>query len=109
MMSVYFATKAYVLSFSEALSEELRGSGATVTCLAPGSTKTDFGENARTSATHSTRTSKVSAASVAQFGWKSMLARKTLAVHGTSNRMVLFLQRFLPRRVVTKLVHRMQR
>jgi short-subunit dehydrogenase len=109
MMSVYFATKAYVLSFSEALSEELRGSGVTVTCLAPGSTKTDFGENANASLTHSTRTSNVSAMSVAEFGWKSMLKGRSLAVHGITNRLVIFLKRFLPRRLITALVHHMQR
>lgn len=108
MMSVYFATKAYVLSFSEALSEELRGSGVTVTCLAPGSTKTDFGKNAHTTSTHSTRTSNISAKSVAEYGWKSMQRGKPLAVHGINNRSVLFVQRFLPRRLVAKLVHHMQ-
>ena len=109
MMSVYFATKAYVLSFSEALSEELRGSGVTVTCLAPGSTKTSFGETAHAKSTHSTRTSRVTARQVAEFGWKAMQNGKPLAIHGSHNRVVLFLQRLLPRSTIAKLVHSMQR
>lgn len=109
MMSVYFATKAYVLSFTEALSEELRSLGVTVTCLAPGSTKTNFGETAHAKSTHSTRTSRVTARQVAEFGWKAMQNGKPLAIHGSHNRVVLFLQRFLPRHTVAKLVHHMQR
>jgi short-subunit dehydrogenase len=109
MMSVYFATKAYVLSFSEALSEELRASGVTITCLAPGSTKTSFGETAQAKATHSTRTSRVTARQVAEFGWKAMQNGKSLAIHGPLNRVVLFLQRLLPRHTVAKFVHYMQR
>lgn len=109
LMATYFASKAFVLSFSEALGVELAGSGVTVTCLCPGSTKTSFGENAHVSATHSTRTSRVTAAQVAAFGWKAMMSGKPVAVHGIGNRWSLFLTRFVPRGFVTKLVHSIQR
>lgn len=109
LMSVYFASKAYVLSFSEALFEELRGSGVSVTCLCPGSTKTAFGETAHVSETHSTRTSRVTATDVADYGWDAMLAKKPVAVHRLSNRSMLWFTRFMPRRLVTRLVHDIQK
>lgn len=109
LMSVYFASKAYVLHFSEALAEELRGSGVSVTCLCPGSTKTGFGEVARVSATHSTRTSRVTAREVAEYGWRAMKRKKRVAVYGFSNRLSLVLIRFLPKAAVTRIVHRIQR
>ena len=109
MMSVYFASKAYVLSFSEALSEELRGSGVTVTCLCPGSTSTGFGESAHVSETHSTRTSKVTARDVAEYGWRAMVNGKPVAVHRVSNRFAVWATRFLPRKLVPRLVHHIQR
>lgn len=108
MMSVYFATKAYVLSFSEALSEELRGTGVSVTCLAPGSTSTGFGDTAQAKANHSTKTSRVTAQSVAEYGWRAMMSRKTVAIHGIGNRLSLRLVRFLPRAVVTRIVRKIQ-
>lgn len=108
MMSSYFASKAYVLSFSEALAEELRGTGVTATCLCPGSTRTDFGETARADPSHSTRTSRVTASAVASFGWAAMMRGKPVAVHGYGNRVAIVGAKFLPRSVVTRLVKRLQ-
>lgn len=109
LMSVYFATKAYVLSFSEALAEELRESGVTVTCLCPGSTKTSFGATAHVSKTHSTRTSNVSADSVAQFGWKAMERGTPVAIHGFANRYSVWALRWMPRQFVRRAVKQLQR
>lgn len=109
LMSVYFASKAYVLSFSEALAEELRDSGVTITCLCPGSTKTDFGSSANVNETHSTKTSKITALEVAKYGWQAMQEGKVVAVHGAANKVSTTLVRFLPRFAVRRLVHKIQK
>lgn len=108
MMSSYFASKAYVLSFSEALAEELRGTGVTVTCLCPGSTKTEFGDAAGVGEHHSTRTSRVTATTVAAFGWAAMVRGKPVAIHGYGNRAMIVCAKFLPRVLVARLVKRFQ-
>ena len=109
LMSVYFATKNYVLSFSEALAEELSGSGVTVTCLCPGSTKTDFGSNAKVSETHSTANPKTTALEVAQFGWYHLQAGTRVAVYGRTNRFMIQLTKLIPRTLLTKLVMKIQK
>ena len=109
MMSVYFATKAYVLSFSQSLSEELRDSGVSVTCLCPGSTKTSFGQAASVSETHSTKTSDVTPEQVAEYGWKALKDGKPIALHGTGNNVSVFLTRFMPRKTIAKIVYKVQK
>lgn len=109
LMSVYFASKAYVLSFTEALAEELKGSGVIATCLCPGSTKTNFGSTAHVSDTHSTATSRVTPRQVAEFGWGAMMSGKTVAIHGTTNRLALFAMRFLSRKMITRIVAHIQK
>lgn len=100
-MSVYFASKAYVLSFSEALSEELKSHGVSVTCLCPGPTATAFGATAHTPGTHATAHPKTTAKQVAAFGWDAMQRGKPVAVYGLGNRLaVSLLPRTLPRSVV---------
>ena len=103
-MAVYHATKAYVLSFSEALAVEARGSGITVTALCPGPTESNFENRASAGAgikifqkSGKLPTSK----EVAEYGWKSMMKGITVAVHGRKYRWLLFLIRFLPRKLVT--------
>lgn len=109
LMSVYFASKNYVLRFSEALSEELVGSGVSVTCLCPGPTKTSFGKSAHVSKTHSTANPRTTAQQVAAFGWKHMQVGTRVAIHGISNRIAIQLTRFVPRNLVAKLVKIIQR
>ena len=109
LMSVYFATKNYVLAFSEAIAEELRGSGVTVTCLCPGSTKTNFGKSAHVSETHSTADPKTTAQDVAQFGWYHMNQGTTVATYGFGNRASIVLANLLPRSVRVKLIKRIQK
>lgn len=108
LMSVYFASKNYVLRFSEALSEELRGTGVTVTCLCPGSTKTNFANSAEVTKTHSTATTKVSAKNVAEFGWKHLHEGTLVAIYGFGNKSLLLLAKLLPRRYLLKLVKKIQ-
>jgi short-subunit dehydrogenase len=102
-MSVYAASKSYVLSFSEALSEELRGSGVTVTCLCPGATSTGFARAAHLAPSSRIARSKISAATVARAGYRAMLAGTPIVVHGTANRLfAAFVIRILPRAMMRR-------
>lgn len=103
-MAVYFATKAFVLSFGEALAEELRGSGVTVTTLCPGPTKTNFGKVANfRGGQHLTRHG-MSAAAVARAGHAAFRRGRVLSVPGLSNRFLTLLVRVMPRLVVRRIV-----
>ena len=82
-MAVYYATKAYVLSFSEALAVELRGTGVTVTCLCPGATASGFQERAEMTESPLVRGKKLpSAAAVAEFGIRAMERGTAVAIPG---------------------------
>ncbi len=96
LMAVYCATKAYVLSFSEALAEELRGSGVTVTCVAPGATETGFGEIAGVSATRLFRAGTTSSREVAEAAYAALNKGVALVVPGCRNRLLSASVRFLP-------------
>lgn len=98
--AVYYAAKAYVLSFSQALAEELRGSGVTVTCLAPGATATGFAERADMKRTLLFKLPMADAASVAKAGYRAMIAGKDLAIPGLSNKLLALSGRLMPRRAV---------
>jgi len=104
-MAVYYATKAYVLSFSEALSEELAGTGVTVTCLAPGPTSTEFARRANMLGTRLfSRGTPMSAARAALAGYDGFRSGKVLVIPGFSNRLGTFAVRLAPRAFVRKLV-----
>lgn len=108
-MSVYYATKAYVLSLSEALAEELKGTGVTVTALCPGPTQTGFQARAAMERSKLVRNRKIpGAAEVARFGVDAMLAGKPTAVVGLRNRLLVLSPRFLPRRMVPGIVAKAQ-
>ncbi len=103
MMAVYYATKAYVLSFSESLAGELDGTGISVTALCPGPTSTDFNERAGVRKSRSARVKGLSTArEVAEYGYRSMIGGASLAVHGIANRLVLSALRFMPRSLVLR-------
>jgi uncharacterized protein len=102
-MAVYHATKAYVLSLTEAVADELRGTKVTVTALCPGATKTEFFKaDAAESATWLTKMPLPSARSVAEAGWRAMLAGKVVHVPGLNNKVSAFLPRLLPRSWVAR-------
>jgi uncharacterized protein len=103
-MAVYFATKAYVLSFTEALAEELRGTGLTVSVLCPGPTESNFGNVARGQKTRKLQTHKMTAAAVAIYGHRAFRNGKLLAVPGFSNHLLIFLNRIAPRWFPRKVV-----
>lgn len=107
-MAVYFATKAYVLSFSEALAEELAGSGVHVTCLAPGPTATEFAATANAKEKLLFRLGTADAHSVALAGFRGFQRGKTLVVPGLVNKFGTLTNRFAPRWVVRKFVRMLQ-
>ena len=109
-MSVYYASKAFVLSFSEALSEELRGTGVTVTALCPGPTRTGFEKNARAEQSGLFHRLPVQeAAAVAAYGYKRLRRKKLLAVPGARNKLLAFLSPRAPRSLVCRMVFRIQK
>jgi len=107
-MAVYYASKAYVLHFTEALAEELSGSGATVTCLCPGPVKTNFQKRAHTGETPLLNSPLlVDVREVARVGYEGMKRGKRLVIPGWRNRMVMEMLRVSPRGLVIKTVSRM--
>lgn len=101
-MAVYYATKAYVISFSEAIADELRHSGVTVTCFCPGATHTGFAKRA---GTEKSRLFKqlggMSAEKVALDGYRAVMEGRTLAISGLHNWAIAQSTRFAPRKMVT--------
>lgn len=102
LMAVYYATKAYVISFSEALANELQGTGITVTCLCPGLTDTQFQTRAGTEQTTLfRRTRPMDAGTVARDGYRALMKGKPLVISGIRNRLLMESLRVSPRRLVT--------
>ncbi|AYC28423.1 SDR family NAD(P)-dependent oxidoreductase [Paenisporosarcina cavernae] len=101
LMAVYYATKAYVLSFSEALVEELKDTGVTVTTLCPGATKTNFGAVANVEKTKMF-SSAMEAPTVATLGYEGMQKGKRVIITGSSNKIGATVAKFLPRSVGAK-------
>lgn len=102
--AVYCATKAYVLSFSDALAEELAGTGVTVTTLCPGSTLTEFHKRAGLERTRLFNTAPMQPAPVAATAYRALMAGKRLVVPGLRNRLIATMPKLLPRRAVTRVV-----
>jgi hypothetical protein len=109
-MAVYYATKAYVLSYSEALAEELAGSGVSVTALCPGPTASGFQDKAAMQDSALVKGKRLPGADkVAAFAIAAMDRGRRVAVHGLRNRLLAQSIRVTPRRIVTWLVARMSR
>jgi hypothetical protein len=106
-MGVYFATKAYVLSFSEALAEELSGTGVTVTAVCPGPTATNFGTAANMRTLGMVKKVSMTAASVAQIGHRDFRRGKVVSITGLRNKIPAFLVRLFPRAAVRKITRRL--
>ncbi|MBC7552670.1 MAG: SDR family oxidoreductase [Taibaiella sp.] len=109
-MAVYFATKAYVLSFSEAVDNEVRDKGITITTLCPGATESGFQAVAAMEDSALVKGKKLpSAEEVALYGYEMMMKGKTVAIHGTINAILANGIRFLPRSVVVKITRKIQK
>ena len=102
-MTMYYATKAFVLMFSEGIAEEVKGSGVTVTVHCPGATATNFGETARNATSLYFRLGAAPADKVARHAYRSMMKGKVVAIEGLMNWLTAFSVRFSPRALVRKL------
>lgn len=109
LMAVYYASKAYVLSFSEAIANEVKGTGVSVTALCPGPTTSNFQRRAKMESSKLVRNTRMMGAqTVAEAGYHGLLANKAVIVPGLTNQLLAFVVRFLPRNTVTQLVRTMQ-
>ncbi len=109
LMAIYYASKAFVLSFSEALWEEARGTGVKVSCLCPGPTVSKFRERAGTGKTRLSQAGPpMPSMVVARMGYDAWKANKRVEITGTRNRVVASLVPFLPRATVLRLVRNLQ-
>jgi hypothetical protein len=109
LMAIYYASKAFVLSFSEALWEEARGTGVKVSCLCPGPTVSKFRERAGTGKTRLSRAgTPMSSMSVARMGYDAWQANKRVEVTGMRNRITASLAPFLPRALLLRIVRNLQ-
>ena len=107
LMAVYYASKAFVVSFSEALAKEFEGTGVSVTVLCPGPTKTGFDAAAGASETNLFRANVMNAGDVAQIGYRAMLQGRPEAIAGARNRIMILLARLAPRTMMAGIVKRL--
>jgi len=108
LMAVYYASKAYVLSFSEALANETSGTGVRVSVLCPGPTETGFVAAAGMGESKLFDANVMSARAVAVEGYRGMLSGKTIVIPGFRNRLLASGYRFAPRGLITKIVRGIQ-
>ncbi len=109
LMSIYYASKSYLLSFSEAIANELKGTGVTVTVLCPGPTKTSFQEVVSVNTSeNSIAFNMASSSDVAIYGYKAMLKGKTVAIPGLLNKFLASFHRFVSRSAAAKIVRNIQ-
>jgi short-subunit dehydrogenase len=109
LMAVYYATKAYVLSFSEAIAEELAGTGVTVTALCPGPTATGFAAAAEATNRRLFKwKTPMASMDVARIGYAGMLRGQRIVIPGMANKLLAQSVRFSPRRLTTKITRALQ-
>ncbi|MEM5477296.1 SDR family oxidoreductase [Pacificibacter sp. AS14] len=107
--AVYFATKAFVNSFSQAIDQELNARGVTCTVLAPGYVETEFAQTANLQGTEMVKGGGATAASVAKHGYDAMLAGKLVTINDPKMSFLLnWLTPLLPRRMVLKMTNKTQ-
>lgn len=109
LMAVYYATKAYVLQFSLALSVELEGTGVTATCLCPGPTKTGFQAHANMQKSRLFSAGAMDASTVAAIGYRAFTRGRPLIIAGKRNVIGAFLTRLVPRIWAAKVARLAQR
>ena len=109
LMSLYYASKAYILSFSEAIANELKGTGVTVTVLCPGQTKTHFQDVVSEGCAKNKISFNMGCPKeVALYGYEAMLRGKIVAIPGTINQFLSKLPRFVSRRTATAIIRKIQ-
>jgi len=108
LMALYYASKAFVLSFSEAIANELQGTGVTVTVLCPGPTETGFQARAAIEDIRLLHMGMMSAKAVAEAGYRGLMAGKTIVIPGFKNKLGAQSVRLAPRKLVTKIARQIQ-
>ncbi len=109
LMSIYYATKAFVLSFTYAIANEIKGTGVTISALCPGPTDTGFVSAASLEGSKLFKTFKPKTSIyVAQFGYKRMMNGKILSIPGCLNKLMVWSIRFTPRKLVTLVIRKIQ-
>lgn len=109
-MATYYASKAFVVMFSEALAFELKPDGVTVTCHCPGATATEFAQRAGNDKTRLFQRSGVAKASeVAAHAYAAMQQGKVLSVHGALNKVGVFFTRLVPRQTASSIAAQMNK
>ena len=108
-MALYYATKAFVLSLSEALAQELDGTGVTITCLCPGPTQSEFNDTAHYAMPAIAQRTMMSSEAVAAIGYKALMKGDRLAIAGTANRLAAVASQMAPRRLVLAVTDRLLR
>ena len=108
LMAVYYASKAYVLSFSEALANELHGTGISLSILAPGPTKTGFVKRAHLEKSKLFQGDVMDVDEVAKIAYKGLLQKKTLIIPGRRNQLMTSVIKLMPRMIVPSLVRKFQ-
>jgi len=103
-MAVYYASKAYVLSLTEAIYEEVRGKGIKVSCLCPGPVKTKFQEKAKIKKKESSNKAMMSAKEVARIGYKNFKKGKLIIIPGFKNKAIVLINKFIPRSLSRKII-----
>tara|TARA_X000000368_G_scaffold74703_1_gene55132 strand:- start:909 stop:1670 length:762 start_codon:yes stop_codon:yes gene_type:complete len=107
LMSLYYATKAYILHFTEAIANEVKDNNICISVLCPGQTKTNFQKNV------SSKQNKIMfnascPVKVAKYGYRALKANDTISIPGNFNKFLVFLNRLLPRSIVIKIVRYIQ-
>lgn len=108
MMAVYFATKSYVLHLTEAINAEVKGSGVSLTALCPGPTESGFQAAAEIEQNMLFNKKNPTSKEVAEYGYKSMMKGKAVAIHGLKNYLMANSVRFTPRNWVVAITKKMQ-
>ncbi|MGB9071541.1 MAG: SDR family oxidoreductase [Terriglobales bacterium] len=108
LMAVYYATKAYVLLFSEAIANELQGTGVTVTCLCPGVTTTEFHKRANMTNSRLLQFGSMDARTVAELGYRGLMQGRPVVIAGFKNWLLAQSVRFSPRQMVTAVARKLQ-
>ncbi len=107
LMAMYYASKAFVVSFSEALSKEFEGTGVTVTVLCPGPTRTEFDTAAGITDSKLFRGSAMTAQEVARIGYRAMMAGQAEVIAGARNRWMILSTRLAPRTMLATIAKRL--
>ena len=106
-MATYFATKAFVLSFSQALSQEWQKYGVQVMALCPGVTTSGFQQSSNQADKSFVKSKNIpTSAQVAQFGYDELMKGKTLTTYGFMNNVLAFMPRILPRKIVLNIIEK---